>query len=321
MLSPHKFLNTFFAKNPFNFTEKNCSAVNKTLSHETTYNAGYAELLDSRILAESWKKVKANNGQGGIDKVTITQYEKRLKHNLNNLLKQLQYDSYCFSPIIRFKVKTKSGKIRYLSLLTVEDKIVQSALLLVIEPAIDKALSKACFGFRKGIGIHDAVRAVNNARQRGYVYGVKADIASFFDSINREILLKKVEQIIADKKIQFLIKKAINAPIVDRKGRYLDITIGIPQGAIISPMLSNLYLNSFDRSIAKKDRRLIRYCDDFLVLTDNPQSILQITQDVKANLETIHLKLKNNKILPIDFNRGFRFLGYGFKGKAIIMKK
>ena len=281
----------------------------------------YRKLLNKEILMKAWKKVRANKGQPGMDKITIAQYERKLDKNLNALFIRLRAKNYRFKPIIRFEIITKKGKTRYLTLLTVEDKIVQSALLFIIEPVVERILTKACFGFRTGMGIPDAVKAVTNARQNGFNWGIKADVASFFDSINRPLLFKMVDSLICDKDFTELIRNSVCAPVIDRNGNHLSVEMGVPQGAVISPILSNIYLNEFDRAMARKDRKIIRYSDDFIVFCNKPESIPQVIEDSRNILGRLHLKIKNDFFRRIDFKRGFQFLGYGFRGKTIELKK
>lgn len=309
----HNLIKLILNKEPFSPAHKLPPVIDNS--------AYYRNLLNKEILIRAWKKVRANKGQPGIDKITIAQYERKLEKNLYSLFTRLRAKKYRFKPIIRFEVKTKKGKTRHLSLLTVEDKIVQSALLFIIEPEVERILTKACFGFRTGLGIPDAVKAVTNARQNGFHWGIKADVASFFDSINRPLLFKMVDSVICDKDITELIRNSVCAPVIDQKGNLLEVEMGVPQGAVISPILSNIYLNEFDRAMARRDRKIIRYSDDFIIFCNKPESIPEVIEDSIKVLGRLHLRIKNDFFRHIDFRKGFVFLGYGFRGKIIELKK
>lgn len=227
---------------------------------------------------------------------------------------------YQFDPIIRVEVKSKKGKIRQISLLTIRDKIVQTAILKVIEPIIDAQLTKACFGFRRGLGIDDAVRAVTSTRKNNLLWGVKADIEHFFDAIDQDILNKAVISVIEDKKIVGLIHDSVKTPVICSNGNNIVVKKGIPQGAATSPILSNLYLNSFDKAISGKRRRIIRYCDDFLIFCETRFMVEQALKEANSILASLKLRIKPASIKLINFGQGFSFLGYRFLGKTITSK-
>jgi len=277
----------------------------------------FDKICEGDNLYRAWKKVRSNKAHPGIDGVTVEQFENKVSKNLDIIRKKLRKNRFKFDPVIRFYVRTKKGKIRPLNLLTVKDKIVQAAILFQIDPIIDRNLTKCCFGFRKGMGVETAVRAVTNARINGFKHGVKADIESFFDKIERPRLFALVKKHIRDDKVVDLIVRSINVQVMDQKRNFIVINKGVPQGAILSPILSNLYLNKFDRTIVRKDRKLIRYSDDFLILCKRSASRKQAIYEARKILGRIGLNIKQKSLKFIDFNKGFFFLGYSFRKKTI----
>lgn len=291
--------------------------MHRPVAHKYELKLVYSDLYKIYNLVSAWKKVRKKKACPGIDGVSVMEFEMNLDKNLRQIGRKLRKDKYSFDPIINLTIKTKKGKDRVISLLTVADKIVQHAVLKIIEPVVDRHLSSSCFGFRKGIGIENAVKAVTNARRNDYCYGVKADISNFFDSLDHNLLEKIIMRVIGEPRLCKLIFGSFRVRISNGKGGVIKKTKGVPQGAILSPLLSNLYMIPFDRTFCDRKYRFVRYSDDFLVLCRSPDEVSGALHIVRRKVSRMKLTLKGHSIRFFSFKRGFRFLGHYFRENTI----
>lgn len=210
--------------------------------------------------------------------------------------------------------KPGSHETRPLGIPTVRDRVVQKAVVNVIEPIFERDFAEQSYGFRPGRGCKDALRRVDALVKAGYVHIVDADLKSYFDTIPHERLLDRVKEKISDGSVLALIESFVKAKILEEMTEWTP-TAGAPQGAVLSPLLSNIYLDPLDHLMARSGIEMVRYADDFVVLCRTPedaQSALETIQDwVGENGLTLH----PTKTKVVDVRReGFDFLGYHFRG-------
>jgi RNA-directed DNA polymerase len=213
-------------------------------------------------------------------------------------------------------IPKRNGKQRELKIPTVRDRIVQQALLNILYPLMEQKFSTASFAYRPNLSYLNAVETVAQWRDQGYQWVLDGDIVKFFDTIDHQRLLQQVRFHINHSGILCLIKSWLSAGVLTEAGVMVSQK-GIPQGAVISPILANIYLHEFDEWVTATDLRLVRYADDFLVLAQTQARILEAKLEVINLLEPMGLRLHPEKTQVTNFERGFRFLGHGFLENAI----
>ena len=275
-----------------------------------------AEFLSIENFRQAWKKVAANQGAAGIDGETIDDFDRNLNFNLSHLKEAVADGSYQALPCKQVLIPKNKSSWRELKIPTVRDRIVQQALLNVLAPVVDNKFSKASFAYRPNLSYLDAVKEVARWRDLGYCWVLDADITQYFDNIDHQRLLREVRKHIEHPGILCLIKAWIAAGVKTEMG-VLNSDKGIPQGAVISPILANIYLDEFDHFLSGSDFQLVRYADDFLVFARTREQIVQGYAEVKKFLTYIGLTLHPEKTQITNFDRGFRFLGHGFLETAI----
>lgn len=275
------------------------------------------DFLASSNFQQAWLKVKENKGCAGADDETIEDFAGNLEFNLTNLRESVASSTYQPHPLKQVLIPKNNGKMRELRIPTVRDRIVQQALLNVLGPLVEQTFSPCSFAYRPNRSIVKAVKKIAHWRDRGYHWILDADIVKYFDSIDHQILLIELRQHVNHPGILCLIKAWISSDILTKNGLEIP-SKGIPQGAVVSPLLANIYLDKFDRAIASSDLQLVRYADDFLLLGKSQNRILQAYSEVIKLLHTLNLTIHTDKTRITNFERGFRFLGHGFIGNGIV---
>jgi RNA-directed DNA polymerase len=213
-------------------------------------------------LRASFRKVKANKGSAGVDHVTIEMFEIHLEENLERISRELISGDYQPQAIRRVWIpKAGSRKKRPLGIPTVRDRVVQGALRHVLEPIFEAEFAPESYGFRPGRGAKDALRRVWEWLKDGYTYVVDADLESYYDTIPRGPLLRRMTEQVADGKVLDLVEKYLRQEVMDSAKQWTPER-GTPQGAVLSPLLSNIYLNTLDHLMVEKGYRMVRYADD-----------------------------------------------------------
>jgi RNA-directed DNA polymerase len=267
-------------------------------------------------LRAAWQKVKANEGAAGVDRQSVEQFEARAEDYLEELERALRAGEYRPQPIRRVEIPKGGGKMRPVGIPVVKDRIVQTALKLVIEPIFEREFEESSYGFRPGRGCKDALREVDELIKEGYTHAVDADFDNYFDSIPNEPLLGEVAERISDGAVLELIRAFLNQDIIQGMRRWTPMG-GTPQGAVISPLLANIYLHPLDRHMREKGYRMVRYADDFVVLCRTAEEARAALKEVRAWVEQNGLKLNADKTHVGDCRQagqGFEFLGYRFEG-------
>lgn len=389
------------------------------------------QITEVSSLYNAWRRVRANRGVGGIDSVSLKDFEKDLQNNLTELSRNLLNNSYQPLPVRFVRVTKANGKMRELGILTIRDRVVQRAVLDKIEARFESEMHDCSFAFRAGRNVEMAIQQTIASRANGFSWTVEADIADYFPSINRDILLKDVRRLVSDERILHLIelwleagileeswwqtghRKVSNAnalvqevvteslenlvaqrygaddefsslPLIEEQtlspfeeenlkkqqrrdgvkrllkdgfflalshraiitrvlgakllgvggvaaaGIFLTPKIieayrqffhprkGILQGSPLSPVLANLYLNAFDEKFTKSRLRLIRYCDDFVILCRTEEEAKKALQTAKCELAKRNLELHPDKTRILAPNDEFEFLGYRFLSNGLV---
>ena len=275
------------------------------------------KIFDSANLFNAWLKVRANKGGLGIDNISIEKFRRHAESNILKLAEKLRNDSYRAQAVKRVMIdKPGSNEKRPLGIPTVIDRIVQTAIRNVIEPIFEKDFAEHSYGFRPGRGCKDALRVLDKYLKEGYQYVVDADLKGYFDTIPKDRLMNLVQMKIADGRVLKWIEMYLNQSIFDGVKTWTPET-GTPQGAVLSPLLANIYLDPLDKLMANKGYNMIRYADDFIVICKTREASLKaleiITEWTIENGLILHPE--KTKILDAEVD-SIEFLGYRFfKGK------
>ena len=266
-------------------------------------------------LRASFEAVRANKGSAGVDHYTIEMFEKHLDDNLADLTASLQTGTYRPAAIKRVWIpKPGSSEKRPLGIPTVRDRVVQAAVRNVIEPIFERDFAPQSYGFRPGRGCKDALRRVNELLHAGYIFVVDADLKSYFDTIPHDRMLRLIKRKIADSRVLSLLKAYLNQRVMDTVKDWTPEK-GTPQGAVISPLLSNIYLDPLDHMMASAGIEMVRYADDFVLLCRSEAEAHHALELVQSWTTSVGLRLHPVKTHIVDASKrgGFDFLGYHFE--------
>ena len=241
-------------------------------------------VISNRNLWNAYKKVKENGGAPGIDGITVQELKVHMHKYLKPLKVKLKDGTYQPKPVKRVAIPKADGSKRFLGIPCVLDRVVQQAILQVINPIIDPHFSNKSFGFRKGRNAHQAIKLAEQYYEEGYRTVVDCDLKSYFDTIHHQRLRAYLEEFITDKIVLKLIWKFLRSGILD-KDIYIDTTEGAPQGGPLSPILANVYLNKLDRELEKRGHRFVRYADDFVIYVKTPRAGERVMESVKKFIE------------------------------------
>jgi len=267
-----------------------------------------------RNLRASFAKVKGNGGAAGVDHVTVEQFERNLEENLNRLREQLRQGRYRPQRIRRHWMdKPGSREKRPLGIPTIRDRVVQTALRHVAEPIFEHQFAGSSYGFRPERGCKDALRRVQHKLGQGHYWVVDADIRSYFDRIDHGKLMSLIREQIADGRVLELIESYLDQEVLDGMRQWKPEQ-GCPQGAVISPLLANIYLNPLDHQMQQAGLEMVRYADDLVVLCTSAKEADQALKLLREWMAGMGLELHPQKTRIVDLHEdGFDFLGYHFR--------
>jgi len=274
-------------------------------------DAGQA-LLEQALARENmqraWKRVKANKGAAGVDGKDIAETGRYLVTALPTIREQLMAGTYRPSPVRRVGIPKPDGSERELGIPTVVDRLIQQALLQVLQPLIDPTFSEHSHGFRPGRRARDAVLAAQRHVQDGYQVVVDVDLEKFFDRVNHDVLMDRLKKRIEDGRIIRLIRAYLNAGIM-QDGVTVERDEGTPQGGPLSPLLANIMLDEVDRELERRGHRFVRYADDSNVYVRSQKAGQRVMALLKRLYGKLHLKINESKS-AIASAFGRKFLGY-----------
>lgn len=263
-------------------------------------------------LRKAWRRVRANGGGPGVDQMTIEQFEKELEANLASLQRQLVRGEYRPQPVKRVLVPKPQGGLRPLAILTLHDRIVQRVVHDRIAPVFEARFLDCSCGFRPGRSVQDAVNRVITYRDQGCRWVLDADIKDCFQRIDHRLLMRFVSAEVKDRQLLSLIEQWLKARIFNELGGREALAVGTAQGAVLSPLLANVYLDRFDRAMVKGGYRLVRYADDLLVLARSKEEAQRALDATARALDPLRLNLNPYKTKITHFDEGFLFLGVFF---------
>ena len=306
------------------------SDLQSKLSHaakqslDRKFGALYDKIYREDVIWEAWKRVKANKGGPGVDEQDFKYIEENIgvEQFLKGIREELKSESYRPLPVLRCYI-CKPGKPekRPLGIPIIKDRVCQMAGKLVIEPIFEANFLECSHGFRPGRSAHDAIRVIDrHITFKGQTIVLDADIVGFFDNIRQDILIELVKRRISDPRVLKLILMWLEAGVME-EGKYIEGDgFGTPQGGVISPLLSNIYLHSFDKMFKMSGipGTLVRYADDLVVLLwRNSKKVLK---QIERMLGRLGLKLHPEKTRVVRAEDGFDFLGIHFRLVPVIMK-
>ena len=275
------------------------------------------KVFAERNLQAAFTKVARNGGAAGVDHVSVTDFEERLDANLRELAQGLRADTYRPQAVRRVALpKPGSQETRPVGIPTVRERVVQGAVRQVLEPIFEREFAAHSYGFRPQRGCKDALRRVNELLKAGYQQVVDVDLKSYFDSIPHERLLQRVRERVTDGRVLRLVESFLKAGIFDGLQEWTP-EAGTPQGAVLSPLLSNIYLNPLDHLLVEHGLEMVRYADDFVILCRSDAEAQRALALVRQWTAEAGLTLHPTKTRIVDARTtSFEFLGYRFdRGK------
>jgi RNA-directed DNA polymerase len=288
-----------------------------TLEQSSVRGGKWHSLMDKVYkpdnLYSAYREVAANKGAPGVDNITIVDFTAALDRNVTKLEQQLRDGTYTPQSIKRVHIpKPGTNETRPLGIPTVRDRVVQNALRHVLEPILERQFAEHSYGFRPNRGCKDALRRVDRLVKAGYKYTVDVDLKSYFDTIPHDRLVKELRKHVADNSVIGLVEKFLQAQVLDGMDQWTPVA-GAPQGAIISPLLSNLYLNELDHQMAAFGYEMTRYADDFVIQCRTAEAAAAALEMVRewTTARGLTLHPTKTKIVHVDID-GFEFLGYRF---------
>lgn len=270
-----------------------------------------SKILENDNLKLAYKRVKANKGAAGVDKMTTADLRNHLKENLSEIKGQIKERKYQPKPVLRVEIPKPNGGVRNLGIPTVTDRFIQQAITQVLSPIFDKQFSEYSYGFRPKRYAEMAIIQALEYLNGGYNWVVDIDLEKFFDKVHHDKLMRIISKTINDGDVISLIRKYLVSGI-EIDGQYKDSVIGTPQGGPLSPLLSNIMLNELDKELENRGHKFVRYADDCLIFVESEKAANRVMKRITKFIEeelSLSVNVSKSKISkPEDI----KFLGFGF---------
>jgi len=281
------------------------------------FDTPFEHIFSISALTEALSLIKSKGS--GIDREFLDSFKRKSQTHIDTLHRELMSGKYTPQPIKKISIPKNDKEFRPIALASIRDKVVQRALVDAIEPYFDKQMSNKSYGYRRDKGPIRAIGRCNDFINRGYFHIYKTDIDNYFETINHDILLNILYKEIRDKKIVRLISLYLQNGGF-RHHSYIEHDEGVHQGDILSPLLSNIYLNEMDRYLERNDISFVRYADDFVLFFKDKNGIDSTVEELTDFLKTLNLKIEKSKSYYANiFEHGFTFLGVFFKNKHTVI--
>lgn len=274
----------------------------------------YGQILFDRKLMTAWKQVEKNKGCGGIDMETIETFKNRESEKIEDILKELKKKAYKPTPVKRVYIPKKNGDKRPLGIPVIKDRIIQQSVVNVLSPKYEDGIFHKCScGYRPGRGIERVMQIIMWYVEHGYHHIYDCDIKGFFDNIPHKKLMKVLNKYIADGTVLDMIWAWLKSGYME-EGKYMESVSGTQQGGVISPLMSNIYLNELDWELEKEGIKFVRYCDDFLLFAKTEEEIQRAGEIAKKVINNLGLEISIAKTRFVDFeSQDFEFVGFSFR--------
>lgn len=286
--------------------------MNDELKHK--WHSIYGQILFDRKLTAAWKQVEENKGSGGVDLETIETFKADEEEKIQEILEQLRSKEYKPTPVKRVYIPKKNGDKRPLGIPVIKDRIIQQSVVNILSPKFEDGIFHKCScGYRPNRGIERVMQIILWYVEHGYHHIYDCDIKGFFENIPHKKLMKTLTKYIADGTVLDMIWAWLKSGYME-EGKFMESNSGTQQGGVISPLLSNVYLNELDWELEKEGIKFVRYCDDFLLFAKTEEEIKRAGEIAKRIIENLGLEIAVNKTKFVDFNDGdFEFVGFSFK--------
>lgn len=274
------------------------------------YYSLYDRLLSQESLTRAFRKVKANNGKPGVDGQTVEAFAQDLSGEIVMLVRELREKSYRPQPVKRVTIPKDGCGFRELGIPTVRDRVVQQALLEILQPIFDPAFHPSSFGYRPGHSAHQAIaKAELFIREYNLRHVVDMDLSRCFDTLNHDLILGGLRKRVADGSVLGLVRQFLQSGAMTGDG-WMETEEGSPQGGVISPLLANIYLDAFDQEMKSRGHRIVRYADDILILTRSKSAAENALRQATRYLEEeLKLTVNPQKTEVVNSRDGVEFLG------------
>ena len=284
-------------------------------------NQLFVRLCQKNVLAEAWATVKSKNSAGGIDGITVSDFDEKADRYLSEILAELKSGRWTPQPYLGISIPKKDNERRQLGLLSVKDKIVQTAIKNLVEPKFERLFYNNSYGYRPNKGHNKAIRRTfDECKNKKRQWVLKLDIDDYFDSIDHAVLTPRIHSLISDDEIVRLMMLCIKMGRVGKNMKWQEVIKGVPQGGVISPLISNFYLHPFDQFVLTQPCQYVRYADDFVIICDTKEAAEKILEKATLFLtERLHLSL--NQPMLIDLHDGFDFLGVNISKKGFSLSE
>ena len=285
----------------------------------------YYSLIDKvyalKNLYASFESVKRNKGAAGIDKQSITDFDEHLVENINQLHEELRTKTFRPSPVRRVEIPRPDGRKRPLGIPNVRDRVVQQAILNVIQPIFEPDFHPSSYGYRPKRSCQQAVAKAQQFLVRyNLPWAVDMDLSKCFDTLDHELILKSLNRKISDGTLLKLIDMFLKSGVMI-DGLIKETEIGSPQGGVISPLLMNIYLDEFDQKMRNLGIRIVRYADDILIFAPTKRKAEQYQQIATDILESLKLTVNTEKTHISDVSRGIKYLGFMIRTSYVSVDK
>jgi len=271
----------------------------------------FEEVLAASNLKRAWKQVRANKGAAGVDGLQIDSFLEWSLLHWKQCEKQLRNGHYHPSPVRRVEIDKPDGGSRLLGIPTVLDRVIQQAITQVLSPIFEPTFSNNSFGFRPNRNGHQAIKQVQRSIKQKRPIAVDVDLSKFFDRVNHDLMMTKLSVYINDKQLLALIGRYLRAGFIEN-GRLQASTEGVPQGSPLSPLLSNILLDSLDKELESRGHKFARYADDFIILVKSQRAGERVLASISYYLESrLKLIVNTEKSQVVKVSQS-KFLGFTF---------